>query len=459
MPLVRPFRGLGYALDRYGGTAIPERVRMPDDGDAHPGRLADLTELVAPPYDVIDEAQRVQLAARDPHNAVHLELAGGEDPHAVAAAALTEWIADGTLTREPEPRFYYYGHARTAAPDEPVVHGILARVLLEPWGAGIRPHEHTMPGPKADRLGLLRATGTQLSPILVTYLDRSERYRHVMSRPWSDEWRARDPDGLLHTLAGVEPDERMTRFLSRQTLFIADGHHRYETALAHQAELRSHPDWTDAPRGALEADWIMCVLVNAELEELEIRPTHRLLLRADPEALRSLVRDPDPIFSALPVPPDELGRALEARGDGEEAIFGLVLPGGEGWLLVADADAADDRMRRERVSGAVRRLDLSLLHAALLDDRLGIGAAEVAGGQHLAYTRSEAEALARVRSGEAQAAILVRPTRLDQLAAVANAGDVMPQKSTYFYPKLLTGMAFMPIGGVEEHPPTVEEDA
>ena len=458
MPLVRPFRGLGYALDRYVSAAIPDRVRAPEDGESHPGRLADLTDLACPPYDVIGEELRAELAARDPHNAVHLELAGGSDPHAAAAATLDAWIADGTLAREPQPRFYYYGHARTAAPDEPVVHGIMARVLLEPWGAGMRPHEHTMPGPKADRLGLLRATRTQLSPILVTYLDRSERYRHVMSRAWRDEWRARDGDGLLHTLAAVEPDDRVANYLSRQGLFIADGHHRYETALAYQAEIRSNPRWTDAPAGALEADWIMVVLVNTELEEVEIRATHRLILQADLAALRGLVQE-DPIFSAIPVAPGDLAAALEERRDGETVVFGLVLPDDEGWLLVADPAAADDRMRRERASTAVRDLDLSLLHAAVLEDRLGIGPAEVASGEHLAYTRREADALERVRSGEAQAAILVRPTRLDQLAAVANAGDVMPQKSTYFYPKLLTGLAFHPLGGIEEHPPTPQEDA
>lgn len=458
MPLVRPFRGLAYAQDRFGGSAIPKRVRMADEGYTHPGRLADLTDVVAPPYDVIDEAQRAELAARDPHNAVHLELPHAPDPHAAAAIALEAWQRDGTLAREPEPRFYYYGHARTDAPDEPVVHGVLARVLLEPWGSGMRPHEHTMPGPKADRLALLHATRTQLSPILVTYLDRSQRYRYVMSRPWSDEWRARDGDGLLHSLAAIEPDERMANFLSRQTLYVADGHHRYETALAYQAEVRSHPDRTDAPAGALEADWVMAVLVNAELEELEIRPTHRVLLQANTDALRDLVRQPGPIFTAEPVAPGELPAALAARRDGEAAAFGLVLGADDGWLLVAEPDAAAERMRRERTSTAVRRLDLSLLHAALLEDRLGITPAEVAAGEHLAYTRSEADAVARVRSGEARAAILVRPTRLDQLAEVANAGDVMPQKSTYFYPKLLTGMAFHPLGGVEEHPPTSQED-
>jgi uncharacterized protein (DUF1015 family) len=446
MPLVRPFRGLGYALDRFGGSAIPDRVRMAEDGDTHPGRLADLTDLACPPYDVISEVQRQELEARDPHNAVRLELADGADPHAAAATTLAAWTADGTLAREPEPRFYYYAHARTDAPDEPLVHGVVGRVLLEPWGAGIRPHEHTMPGPKADRLGLLHATRTQLSPILVCYFDRSERYRHVLSRAWSDEWRARDGDGLLHTLAAVEPDERMTNFLSRQTLFIADGHHRYETALAYQAEVRADARWTDAPAGALEADWIMCVLVNAELEELEIRATHRLLTDADPGELRGLVDGTDADVHATAM-------AVEALPDvvavAETPAFGLVTPEG-GWLLRVDPDAAAERLARELSSTEVRRLDLSLLHAAILDDRLGITAADVAAGERLAYTRDAGEALDRVRRGEIRAAILVRPTQLDQLAAVANAGDVMPQKSTYFYPKLLTGMVFHPLGGADD---------
>ena len=176
-------------------------------------------------------------------------------------------------------------------------------------------------------------------------------------------------------------------------------------------------------------------------------PTHRLILEADPNALRSLVRDADPIWRSTPAPTSELAARLAELATAEQPIFGLVLPGDESYLLFADADAADDRMRRERMSSAVRRLDLAILHAAIIDDRLGIDPSTVATGAALAYTRSEADAIHAVASGEAKAAILVRPTRLEQLAAVASAGDVMPQKSTYFYPKLLTGLVFNPLEG------------
>lgn len=441
MPQVRPFRAVGYALDRYGGAQIPPRVRIAEDGERHPGRLADLTDLACPPYDVIDAAMRAQLEARDPHNAVRLELSGATDPHAAAAAALGEWLAAGVLARDAEEAYHYYWHARPEAPDEPAVQGVMARVLLEPYGDGIRAHEHTMPGPRADRLALLEATRTQLSPILAIYFDRSERYRHVMSRAWHDERRARDPDGLLHVSAPIEPDERLGAYLGRQRLFIADGHHRYETALAYQARVRSDPRRSDAAPGSLAADWTCMVLVNAELEELQVRATHRLVSEVDPDALRALVASADPLFQAIPVSPADLADRLSATdGDGTPA-FGLVLPDDEGFLLVADPDALAARMRREPLSSAVQRLDTAALHAAILGDRLGLDPVADA-GRRIHYTKEPADALAQVRSGAAQAAFLLRPTRLDQLAAVALADDVMPQKSTYFYPKLLTGMAF-----------------
>ncbi|MGH2383764.1 MAG: DUF1015 family protein [Candidatus Limnocylindria bacterium] len=444
MPQVAPFAGLHYSLARFGDAAIPDRVALGDDEEAQPTRIADLTDLACPPYDVIDDAKRTELLERHDRNAVRLEFSAEPDPHGAASSDLAAWIADGTLERRAEPAAYSYRHATESAPDDPTVEGIVVRVLLEPWGSGIRPHEHTMPGPKADRLALLRATRTQLSPILAVYFDRSEGYHHIMTRAWSDEWRARDDDHLIHQLSAMEPDGRLLSYLGRQTLYIADGHHRYETALAYQAEVRADPRRGGAAPGALAADWIMMMLVNAELTELEIRPTHRVLLDADADALRALTID-DTLFTSIAIAPEALAPALAERRFGDEPVFGLVLPDGDGYLLVGDPDGLADRLRRDRMSDAVRALDLAALHVVVLGDRLGISEADVAGGKRLAYTRDEADARDRVATGGATAAILVRPTRLDQLADVAIAGDVMPQKSTYFYPKLLTGMVFNPL--------------
>lgn len=426
MPLVRPFRGLSYRA-------------------AHKGAVADLTDLVCPPYDVISPAQRTALLARDPHNAVRLELSAEADPHAAAAATLSAWLADGTLERRERPTLYAYSHGRTEHPDQPTVRGVLARVLLEPFGGEVRAHEHTMAGPKADRLALLRATRTQFSPILAAYFDGSADYPDLAILPRTEARRARDGDGLLHELAAVEPDDRLLEYLGRQRLYIADGHHRYETALAYQAEVRADPGLADAAPGSLASDWLMMVLVNAEREELKIRATHRLVLKADPDALQSLARDPSALWQVLPVAPSQLAGRLAELRDAAEPVFGLVLPDDQGYLLLGDADALADHMTGEPMHGVLRQLDLVILHAAILGDRLGIDGAAVAAGGRLAYTRSEAEAIRAVGDGAAQAAFLVRPTRLEQLAAVAGIGEVMPQKSTYFYPKLLTGLVFNPL--------------
>ena len=207
--------------------------------------------------------------------------------------------------------------------------------------------------------------------------------------------------------------------------------------------MRADARFAGAAAGELAADWIMMQVVNAELSELEIRPTHRLILDADADALGTLASDPD--FFASPMPPDALADALDERRHEPAPTFGVVLPAGKGWLLVGDSAALAARLRLEPMSAAVQRLDLAALHVALLRDRLGITDDDVAAGNRLAYTRDAAEAIDRVARGDAAAALLVRPTRIDQMADVANAGDVMPQKSTYFYPKLLTGMVFNPL--------------
>jgi hypothetical protein len=188
----------------------------------------------------------------------------------------------------------------------------------------------------------------------------------------------------------------------------------------------------------------MMVLVNAEMEELDIRPTHRLI-RGDVGELAALLQEPKTPWRAEPMSFNALVARLDELRGVDGPAFGVLLPDGHGFLLTGDPAVLAGRMAGERVSTAVARLDLAVLHAALFNDLLGISAADVAAGDRLAYTRSEDEARDAVERGEAQAAILVRPTRLEELAAVASAGDVMPQKSTYFYPKLLTGMVFNPL--------------
>jgi len=412
--VVRPFRALRY------DTAV----------------AGPLSSLVAPPYDVIGAEEREELRGRNPFNVVHLTLPDSEDE---AGSSLAEWRAEGVLVRDAEPACWwlaqeYVGPDGVARRRE----GFVAALRIEPYSKRVvLPHERTHAGPKEGRLRLLRATRTQLEPLFFLWDGTVE----------VDGLGEPDLQSGGDSLWRLDADfsEALVDELAEAQLLIADGHHRYETALAYQAEVRADPTQARVPAGELAADWVMMVLVNAELEELRVLPTHRLLRGVDEAALERLARGEVDPWRSSPLTEEEILAVLD-EGD-DEPVFGLLLPGKRSFILRIDRVAAAERMRRERVSTTVAKLDLAVLHAALLDDVLTVSTADVAAGERLTYTRSAAEARSAVESGDVQAAILVRPTSLEEIAAVASAGDVMPQKSTYFYPKLLTGMAFNPVEG------------
>ena len=384
MPRVAPFAGLHYSLGRFGRTTVPDRVRLADDADAPPTRLADLTDVVCPPYDVIDDEQRaascwrVTSATRCGSSSAPTPIPMPQRPRALDAWPRTgPWSAASSrrsTTTATRPR-------RSRRADR---RGDRRRACCSSRGGAASARTSTRcPGPKADRLALLRATRTQLSPILAVYFDRSERYQHVMSRAWTDEWRARDGDGLLHQLAAIEPDERLIGYLARQTLFVADGHHRYETALAYQAEVRADPRWTDAAPGELAADWIMMLLVNAELERAR-DPAHPSAPAATSTPMRcaALVAGDDPLWQAIPIAPGALGgRRSTSAAPMTRRPSASLLPGDDGYLLVGDPDGLDGSAAaradgpRGRAPSTSRRST-----SRVLGDRLGIGPDDVAAG-------------------------------------------------------------------------------
>jgi uncharacterized protein (DUF1015 family) len=350
-------------------------------------RYAEPSErVVAPPYDVISAEQRERYLARDPHNVVHLTLPDSEEE---AGLMLAHWLAEGVLVEDDEPALWALaqdfvgpdGVARTRT-------GVVASLRLEPYEARVvLPHERTHAGPKEGRLRLLRATHTELEPIFL--LHRGPTLLEGEGEPTLEAteggvatrlWRVTDPDAIERVVAALAP----------QQLLIADGHHRYETALAYHAE-----------QGTPESGYMMVVLVGEEQEGLTIFPTHRLgesqgnLLGGGPP-------DPKEALTWIEaLPPDRAEVAVYTGG------AALVVTGEEGEL-----DAA-------------------------LVERLADGP--------VAYTPSADEAIATVDRGDAQTAFLLRPASLAQVWAVAEAGEVMPQKSTYFYPKLLSGLLFHPV--------------
>ncbi len=433
MPDIRPFRALRYNPDAVGDPAL----------------------LVAPPYDVIGPAQHEQLLARNPRNAVRLDLPAvvpGEDPderYRRVARTIVEWRSDGSLRRDPKPSVYVYEQTYRVPGTqlERTQRGFFARLRIEPFGpgSGVLPHERTLSGPKEDRYRLLRATGLNTSPVVGLYEDPSRAAAAALAAVAAEPPVAdlADDDGVRHRLWVVpaEPGgaaDAMLGAASAGPVFIADGHHRYETALRYRDERRVHSTETDPA-----FDFLLMLFLDAA-DNLTVLPTHRLVRGLGEAGLARLAEGLPGLFEAAASTGDGLVARFGGAGGlkGGEGRFGLITRDGA-WLLTARRDAI---ARLQAAGGAaVRTLDVSLLGAAL-EALLGIDAAAVAGGQRVAYTKSAGEAAAAVASGAdgVDAAFLLEPTPVASILAVARDGEVMPQKSTYFYPKALTGLLFNP---------------
>jgi uncharacterized protein (DUF1015 family) len=438
VPVVRPFRALRYS---------PEAV-------------ADLASVVAPPYDVIGPDELRRLLARDPRNVVRLDLPGAEsgdpDPderYRRAARLLAAWRGDGTLRRDPRPTVSVVedSYRLPGRDEERVRRGFLAVVRLEPFGTGIRAHERTMSGPKEDRHKLIRATGVNTSPVVAMYEDPggsvSGLLASVAATPPTVD--IADDHGVRHRLWTVVAGEgtvaeELCELASAATLTIADGHHRYETALRYRDERR-----VGAPGGAeLGSEDVLMLLVEPAAGALDVLPTHRVVLGLGDAGVAALEsRLPELFEVEWGIGSERLIAAFGRRGEGRggEGRFGLRTRRGGAFL----------RARRGALTpylppggSALRRLDVTILGAAL-GALAGIDEAAIAAGDRLAYTKDAAEAVAMVRDGTAgaDAAFLLEATPAAEIVAVATDGDVMPQKSTYIYPKALTGLVINPLEG------------
>ncbi len=375
-------------------------------------RVGDVGRVLAPPYDVITPEDQAALYERSPYNAIRLILPRETNRAEASARALRAWIDERVLVRDAEPALYLYSQAFTM-PDGSARrrYGILCRVRLEDFASGIiRPHERTFPGPKADRLAILRATGTNLSPIFGLYARRGESVRALAGG--ADE-RAPlvDVDGhRLWRIADARTVARVAEALAGETILIADGHHRYETALAYRDE---RPD-VDGRR------FILFYLANMEDEGVVILPTHRLVRGPLPDGLESRLAES---FTVAPV------AAGAPRGAG---VIDCVLPDRRLRLRARPAATA----RLASLAPVRRTLDVELLQRAILDPILGVGS------DALAFTHEDGEAADAVREGRATAAFLLDPPTIGQVRDVCMAGELMPEKSTYFFPKLATGLVF-----------------
>ena len=399
------------------------------------GRTGGLAPVAAPPYDVIDPEQRSELLARSPYNAVAIDLpqdpAGG-DPYAHAAATLQAWRAEGVVVADPEPALWALEQDYTG-PDggRRTRHGVFARVHVEDYGPGrIRPHERTHPGPREDRLRLTRATRANLSPIFSLYDGDAWTPLAPAGPPFGE---LTDEDGTVHRLWRVGDRDAIAAVqeaLAPAELLIADGHHRYETARVYAEEIGGE----GAHRQVL-----MCLVSLAD-PGLTIFPTHRLLTGLD-DARRVALRE-----------------AIRRDWEVEEVSDDELEPAPDGRVRIGYLDAYHDRPLRLTLKDpaiaaaalpgkppAYRRLDTAVTEALLLQGALGMGEDDISHLRGLDYARSTAEARERVRSGSVQAGLFMGPAPVELVREVAAAGELMPPKSTYFFPKVLTGLLFNPL--------------
>jgi uncharacterized protein (DUF1015 family) len=424
-----------------------------------PSRVGDLGAVMAPPYDVIDPATRQRLASRNPANVVRLDLPveeagdGPDDRYRRAARTLATWRSDGTLRKDPHPSVYVYEQRyRVPGSDaERIQRGFFARLRLEAYGpdAGVLPHERTLSGPKEDRYKLLRATGVNTSPVVALFDDpdagTAERLAAVTAGPPDID--VTDDDGVSHRLwalpaSGDGPASVVAGALlaaaGERPITIADGHHRYETALRYRDERRMTRSCDEDP----PFDYVLVLMLEATGQELTVLPTHRMVRGLGDEGATALLAGATDLFEVTAVPSAEaLIAEFEANGGpGGRGRFGLWTRAG-GAVLAARREAFEELLPSG--GDALRALDVSLLGAAL--DRLtGIDADAVTAGA-IQYTKSAADAIAAVDSDAGiDAAFLLEPTPVASIQAVAREGDVMPQKSTYFYPKALTGLVINP---------------
>jgi uncharacterized protein (DUF1015 family) len=402
------------------------------------GKVA-IADVVAPPYDVIDDTQRTELAGRSPYNVVELDLPrdpGGGDPYEHAAELLGQWTDQGVLARDTQPTIWALEQDYSAPDGSRLTRrGFLARVKLAPYGEGIRPHERTQPGPKEDRLRLTRATGHNLSPIFA--LHPGNAWQHLEPSLGGDPWgEVTDGDETTHRVWRIDDpavQEAISGELADAELLIADGHHRYETSLAYQREVGE-----GGP-----ADYVLMALVSLEDPGLTVFPTHRLAsgLADDPakqEALGTGLRE---LFDVEEVPMDR----LDPAGEEGVGVFGYVDSQFErAYRLRLASNPALDQALAGR-SEAYRTLDAAILEELVLKGILGMSAGDIAAKRGIGYTPSIDAARAKLDAGDYQAAFLLRPTPIEQVREVAAAGETMPPKSTYFFPKLLTGLVFNPL--------------
>jgi uncharacterized protein (DUF1015 family) len=402
------------------------------------GAAGPLDRLTAPPYDVIDPELRRELVSRSPHNVVEIDLPAGDGPYARAGRLWERWQTEGILRRDPEPALWALEQTYTAPGEgRHTRRGFFARVRVTDYGPGlVRPHERTHPAAKQDRLELMRATRANLSPIFSLYRDPEAAAWGALApaldgEPWGE---VTDDDSTTHRMWRVgDPAviDSVRAALADRELLIADGHHRYETARTYAEEVGGEGDHR----------YVLMCLVSMSDPGLTVFPTHRLVGRLGDERRARLEEELERDFEVAEVDPDAV---VPEHGNGDRPVYGFLDQGGRSLRLRLGSPDAVERALADH-SPSYRSLDTAVLEKLVLEDALGLTEDDISHQRGLAYARDLGQARELLESGDYELAFLLRPTPIEQVQAVAEEGETMPPKSTYFYPKLLSGLLFNPL--------------
>lgn len=408
-----------------------------------------LDDVITPPYDVIDAAAQNRFYEKNQFNVIRLEL-GKTFPednetnnrYTRAAATFRDWLARGVLFHDEKPSLYLYEQEFTARGEKKVRSGFIAGVQANDYSKGeVLPHEETLPKHKADRLNMMKTTLANFSPIFGLYADKEHRVEDLLNAARGGrqpDMEVTEDNGVINRLWVISDEatvESVVKAMADKKVFIADGHHRYETAVTFGQEMTA--------QGKPGYNYLMVALVNLYNEGLVVFPTHRLVNNVKgldvPKLLTDLHKDFEVEGLAAGTGLDDFIARLEEKGASAHA-FGLYTPEKKFYLLTLKSEVILDQLPLENRSAAWRRLDVSILHTLILEDLLGIGSKQRADESNLTYVRDEDVALASVDNGSAQLAFFMNATKVEEVTDIASGGEKMPQKSTFFYPKVVTGM-------------------
>ena len=417
MAEIKPFRGVRFTADA--------------------GKMDD---LLCPPYDIINEQQRQEYLQKNPNNIVKIELPveeeGVADRYAAAASTLGEWMSSGVLARDAKPALYIYEEEYVIDGVKKAVRGIISLVKIEEFEKGvIMPHEFTLSKPKADRLNLIQATHSNISTIYSLYTDSGSRTSSKLELLTK---RAPDVEAVegdcVHRLWVIDDETDVAALchdFEKRNLYIADGHHRYETSLKYRNMCRE----AGAPEGS-PCDYVMMLLVNMDENQFTLFPTHRLVKNVenfDVDKFLEQIKVNFHVHEHHGV--NSIRPTLEEYYEQGRKVIGWYV-GHDTWYMLrirSASDAMDKAMPDS--SEALRKLDISILHQLVIDRVMHSNNEDCVN-----YTRSFTEAIAAVDEGRYQCCFILSPTRIQDIKDVVDADEKMPQKSTYFYPKPTTGL-------------------